>query len=408
MGQEDVECRTAGVGGMPRGETIIVVGGGIGGLTAAYAIALQTDYNVKVLERADALHEVGAGIQMGPNAIKVLHRLGLGDTLGRILMSPSSLTLRSSETDAVLKETVFDESFQARFGFPYALCHRGQLQQCLIEACMAMPQISICTGEEVVAYKREHDFAVAVTSVGNQHTGAGVIAADGLWSIARKMLTGDDSAPRHSGHVAYRSLIPVERIPKDMRGNRVTVWGSKNTHMVFYPVCGGDRYNLVVSFPSDEIGEGYDNTGRKDLLDANYSKSCERVKKLQNKIDDWKMWAICDRDPIDNWGDGRIVLLGDAAHPMLPFLGQGACMAIEDGWVIADELSKQRTGVGDAFIAYQRRRRERTERTQLASRAQGRAYHQSSDRESQEDGAHSTEPTATIHDNSEWLYNFKI
>jgi len=353
---------------------ILVSGGGIGGLAVALGLA-NKGFEVVVLERAARFGELGAGIQLGPNAFHCFDNLGVGETARAMAVYIDYLCLMDAADGREITRIPLDAPFRARFGNPYAVVHRGELHGVFLRACQASPNIQLRTGCEAVGYIQDATTATALLRNGGSVIGSALIAADGLWSSIRTQLVGD-GPPRVSGHTTYRSVIPTEQMPEDLRWNAATLWAGPKCHIVHYPLQGGQTFNLVVTChnhaPEPVAGKS---VSREEVLDA-FRHVHPRALDIIHHGQDWKMWVLCDRDPVANWVDGRVALLGDAAHPMLQYMAQGACMAMEDAVALAHEMSAHAGGVEPALEAYRQRRVTRTARMQLQSRAVGEhIYH---------------------------------
>jgi salicylate hydroxylase len=225
-----------------------------------------------------------------------------------------------------------------------------------------------------VAVEEGDDGVTVRTHAGQTHRGAALIGADGLWSTIRQIVVGDGK-PVVAGHITYRAVLPTKEIPEHLRRWSMTFWAGEKVHLVIYPLRGGDLYNLVAVFHSDRYAEGWDSYGDPAELHERFAPACEPVRTLLGKIESWRMWVLCDRPPIKNWSRGRVTLLGDAAHPMLQYLAQGACMAIEDAVCLANKVEETDGDFAAAFAAYQEARYLRTGRVQIMARIYGEFYH---------------------------------
>ncbi len=351
---------------------ILIAGGGIGGLTAALALA-RAGFDVTVLEKAARLGEVGAGIQLGPNAFRAFDALGVGDTMRGMAIFVDSLRLMDALTAEEICHIDLGADFRARFGNPYAVIHRGDLHAVFLRACEAHERVTLRTSAEVVRYEQDGTGVLAILSDGQRLRGAALIGADGLWSHIRRQVVGD-GPPRVSGHTTYRSVIPTEHMPEALRWNAATLWAGPKCHIVHYPLQGWKTFNLVVTYHNDAP----EPVAGKPVTEAEVFAGFEHVHPTAQSIirhgRDWRLWVLCDRDPVENWVDGRVALLGDAAHPMLQYMAQGACMAMEDSVCLAECLA--RDAVEPALAAYNAQRALRTARVQLTSRAVGEhIYH---------------------------------
>ena len=353
---------------------IIIVGGGIGGLATALALAQKT-FDVIVLEQANQFKEVGAGIQLGPNVFKMFKALNLIEPVEELAVFPDALVMRDALTaNAITRIPINTASFKKQFRFPYGVIYRPDLLNILKQACDRLPNINIIFNKRVVKTEQTPIKAFVICEDHTSYEAQAVIGADGLWSEIRKNILGSE-APRVSGHIAYRAVLPIDDVPESSRNNEVTLWAGPKTHLVQYPLHRGEIMNLVAVFHSDRYEEGWDVYGESSELHERFSGQHTYVLDLLAKINSWKMWVLCDREPVKNWSNGRISLLGDAAHPMLQYLAQGGCMAIEDAICLADNLDKQSGDIIGALQSYQNDRYLRTARVQLTARFYGDVYH---------------------------------
>jgi salicylate hydroxylase len=352
---------------------ILIAGGGIGGLAAALALA-QKGIASLVLEKARQLGEIGAGIQLGPNAFHCFDHLGVGEAARTMAVYIDKLRLMDAMADGEICHIDLGESFRARFGNPYAVVHRRDLHGVLLEACRGHDLIALRTSAEVLAYQQDGVEVTTRLGDGESVRGRALIGADGLWSNVRRQVTGDGE-PRVSGHTTYRSVIPTGQMPEDLRWNAATLWAGAKCHIVHYPLSGWKVFNLVVTYHSDAPEPVAGQPVPIEEVRAGFAHVCERAQSIIGHGKDWRMWVLCDREPTDRWIDGRVALLGDAAHPMLQYMAQGACMAMEDAVCLADSLADANT-LEAGLVRYRDRRVLRTARLQLMSRAMGdHVYH---------------------------------
>lgn len=354
---------------------ILIAGGGIGGLTAALALS-RRGYRVRLIEQAREFKEIGAGIQLGPNVFKMFDRLGITDQISRTAVFPESLLVMDSITAEEVTRIPLGEKFLGRFRYPYALIHRADIHSVLLQACRSSPLITLVTSQKVARFDDHGDQVVVHTEDGTSFEGAALIGADGLWSTIRAIVVGD-GAPRVSGHIAYRAVLATKEVPLHLRIPSMTLWAGPRNHLVHYPLRGGELFNLVAVFHSDRYREGWDSAGDPDELKKRFQDVVPDVQTMLGKIESWRMWVLCDREPVKNWSQGRVTLLGDAAHPTLQYLAQGACMAIEDAVVLAEEMDRAAGDYAKAFKVYQERRYLRTGRVQLTARLYGEFFHAS-------------------------------
>ena len=353
---------------------ILIAGGGIGGLAAAIGLA-QKGFRSVVLEKSSRFGEIGAGIQLGPNAFHAFDYLGVGDAMRDIAIYIDSLRLMDALTGTEIARIPLDQEFRRRFRNPYAVVHRGDLHGILLKACTDHDLIELRTDSLVERYENSERGVCAILTSRESVDGLAMIGADGLWSNVRAQLVGD-GAPRVSGHTTYRSVIPTEKMPADLRWNAATLWAGPKCHIVHYPLSNWKAFNLVVTFHNDT----QEPVAGKPVSRDEVLRGFEHINPIARKIidhgNDWKLWVLCDRDPARTWVDGRVTLLGDAAHPMLQYFAQGACMALEDAVCLADEMNTQDGDVETAFENYRLRRYLRTAKVQLMSRLIGdHIYH---------------------------------
>ncbi len=354
---------------MARQKPVIIAGGGIGGLATAMGLA-RTGFRSVVLEQAAEMGEIGAGIQLGPNAFHAFDFLGVGDAARAMAVYIDSLRLMDALTGDEITRIPLDEAFRARFANPYAVIHRGDLHGVFLEACIDHELVELRTSSKVLDYEQDGTSASAILKGGERVTGSALIGADGLWSNIRKRLVGD-GPPRVSGHSTYRSVIPTDEMPEDLRWNAATLWAGPKCHIVHYPLQGWKVFNLVVTYHNDVEEAVNGKPVSKDEVRQGFEHIHPRAQQIIEHGDDWKLWVLCDRDPILDWVDGRVALLGDAAHPMLQYFAQGACMAMEDAVCLAHMFETHPDDIETALERYMLQRRVRTARVQLDSRLIG-------------------------------------
>jgi 2-polyprenyl-6-methoxyphenol hydroxylase-like FAD-dependent oxidoreductase len=355
---------------------VIVVGGGIGGLSAAYALRRQ-GLAVRVLERAGEFGEVGAGIQIAPNCTRILDDYGLLGEARQLGVLPEAMIMKDALDGTELTRLDLRD-LEKRYGSPYMVIHRSDLHGLFLGACQAAA-VDLRTGQHVVEYENRTGGGAAVRLAdGSSHEAALVVAADGLHSVARKLLVDDE--PVNSAYVAYRGTIPITVA----RGNgaaldSVVVYIGPRCHFVQYPLRGGELFNQVAVFESPKALAGDAEWGTPDELDAAFAGACADVKKGLPHMWRDRWWRMFDRDPISTWVHGNIALLGDAAHPPLQYIAQGAIMAIEDGWVLSRHVAA--LGLGPAALAaYEAVRAGHCRRVLTTSRAWGQLWHLDGDK----------------------------
>lgn len=353
---------------------IIIAGGGIGGLAAAIGLA-QKGFASIVLEKSAQLGEIGAGIQLGPNAFHAFDALGVGDAARKMAVYIDNLRLMDAISGDEIARIPLGDDFRKRFNNPYAVVHRGELHRVFQNACKTSELIKIKTSAEVVNYQQDNTGVTVILKNDERVNGCVLIGADGLWSNVRRKLVGD-GAPLVSGHTTYRSVIPYDRMPEELRWNAATLWAGPKCHIVHYPLSDWKSFNLVVTYHNDAAEPVAGLPVSHEEVRKGFDHVAPIARQVIERGKDWKLWVLCDRDPIMNWVEGRVALLGDAAHPMLQYLAQGACMAMEDAVVLSEAMDANSGNIEQALLAYQTRRRVRTARVQLQSREVGQhIYH---------------------------------
>lgn len=352
---------------------VLIAGGGIGGLATAMGLA-QKGIRSILLEKASALGEIGAGIQLGPNAFHAFDYLGVGEAARGMAVYVDQLRLMDALTAEEITHVDLGEAFRARFRNPYAVVHRGDLHGVFLRACQNSELIDLRVSSEVVGYEQDGATVTAKIANGERVTGSLLIGADGLWSNIRKQVTAD-GPPRVSGHTTYRSVIPTDQMPEDLRWNAATLWAGPKCHIVHYPLSGWKVFNLVVTYHNDAPEPVAGKPVSEEEVMQGFGHVHERAQNIIRHGINWKLWVLCDRDPTERWIDGRVVLLGDAAHPMLQYFAQGACQAMEDAVCLSHMLANHEDYAA-ALEAYRAQRFPRTARVQMMSRAIGEhIYH---------------------------------
>jgi len=362
--------------------TIFIAGAGIGGLTAALALA-RKGFRIVVLEKAERLEEVGAGLQLSPNASRVLVDLGLPDQLKQRAVTPEAISIMSARAGGELLRLPLGEAASARAGAPYWVVHRADLQMALAEQVQNHPDIELRLGatfEGVEANAGEVAISFCSGNLRRQEMASVLIGADGVWSTVRQNLF-PDVRPRFSGLIAWRGTFDAARLPKEFPSRCVQLWMGSNAHLVVYPIAGERQINVVAVLPGTWNQPGWSTPGDPTELISTFSPSHwpDLARMILGAVDDWRKWALFGVPEGCGWSKGSIALLGDAVHAMLPFAAQGAGMAIEDAAVLAQHLGGEATE-GTASIAaalehYGRARQARVKQVQRAARQQGRIYH---------------------------------
>ena len=384
-------------------DAILIAGGGLGGLAAALGLARKGRRSI-VFEQAHTFGEIGAGIQLAPNAFHSFDALGIGERAQRGAVFVDELVLMDAVGGGRIASIPVGEPFRKRFGNPYAVVHRADLHEALLDACKESKLVDLRVSSRVERYEQDAGSVSAILASGNKVSGTALVGADGLWSTIRAQLA-DDGPPVVSGHTTFRSVIPTERMPEDLRWNAATLWAGPKVHLVHYPLKGWKVFNLVVTCHNDAPEPVAGKPVNKDEVRKNFEHVHPRARQIIEHGEDWKLWVLCDREPIRDWVDGRVTLLGDAAHPMLQYFAQGACMALEDGVCLAHMVERHGDDLPQAFVAYNRQRAGRTARVQMGSRLIGEyVYHPTSAKADVRDAVLRSLSPDEYFDRLAWLY----
>ena len=383
---------------------VLVSGGGIGGLAAALALT-RRGMAVKVLEQSPQLGEIGAGIQFGPNAFAALDALGIGERARAHAVYTDEMVMHDALDETLVGRIPTGEAFRQRFGNPYAVIHRADVHGSLLEGARASERIEVLTATTVQRVEQDDEGVTVFDAQGRTHRGIALIGADGVKSAVRRQYVGDEA--RVSGHVVYRAVVEKSDFPPDLQWNAASIWVGPNCHLVHYPLRGGEQYNVVVTFHSREKEEWSVRAGSREEVQGYFDGLCPRARQLIDLPKDWKRWATADREPIGQWTFGRTTLLGDAAHPTLQYLAQGACMALEDAVTLGEALRVNDNDFAKAFELYQRSRIARTARVVLSAREMGRIFHAKGVERLVRNELWKGRTPERYYDAMEWLYGWK-
>ncbi len=383
---------------------VVVVGGGVGGLAAALSLA-RLGIGVSLLEQSTEIAEIGAGLQLAPNAFAALDALGIGEGVRRRSVFTDRLVMMDAVDASEVASFPVGDDFRKRFGNPYAVSHRADLHKSILEAVEKTPSITLHAATKVVDLVVGNKGVTVTDQNGKTYRGAAVIGCDGIRSVIRDQLIGDEA--RVSGHVVYRAVVPREDMPEDLGWNAPAIWCGPNYHLVHYPLRGGEQFNLVVTFHSREQETWGVREGSKEEVVSYFDGIHHRPRALLDKPRSWRRWSTADRHPVAAWGKGRATLLGDAAHPMLQYLAQGACMALEDAVTLGRAVEACQLDFEAAFRLYEAARVTRTARVVLSTREMGRIYHASGVERMVRNSLWVGRQPGQYYDALEWLYGWK-
>ncbi len=388
-----------------RTDAMLIAGGGIGGLATALTLARQGIESI-VLERRAVFSEAGAGIQLGPNGMRILRQLGVDSHLAPDAARPDALTAYRGRDARVLSRMPLGRDIEARHGAPYWVAHRADLQKALLAAVADEPLISVVTGCDVTAVTQSDDGVRIVSRCNGELKAPGLIAADGVWSTVRRDVLLAPPAPG-ARHTAARTVIPAEMLPPLFQANEVGVWLAPAAHVVHYPVRAGREVAVIVVVEGTWLGDDWSSPA--DLAEVlshlhGFSPVLQEFISLGRE---WRKWSLAAVPPLRQWSEGRVTLLGDAAHPPVPFLAQGGVMALEDAVTVADALAAAKGDVAAAFRAYEQVRKPRIARVLAASIENGRIYHHSGLMAAARDLTLRLVPPRRILARYDWLYGWR-
>lgn len=392
---------------MPADDSVpfLIAGGGIGGLAAALALTRE-GFNVHVLEAAPAFEELGAGLQIGPNGGRILQGLGLGAGLDAVAARPETLRLMDAITGRRLATVPLGKAALDRYGEPYRVMARHALHRLLAEACAASPSLTISHGFRLQRFDASGQ---GVRVEGGDRVepipGAALIGADGVHSVTRRQLF-PDAVARGSGFIALRAVLERGSAAAAW-DNAVTVWMAPDAHLVTYPLNAGGALNLVAVLRDDAVPEEETRAVGMAQFEAAFDRWTREARDLIAACPSWRIWPLLALPALSRWGDGPVTLLGDAAHPVLPFLASGAVMALEDAALLAKEVAASRKDPGAAFRRYETRRLPRARRIQRASARMGEIYHMNGPMRLARNAALALAPGWALLARNDWLYGFR-
>jgi salicylate hydroxylase len=384
---------------------VLVAGGGIGGLATALALVRQ-GFRVTVLEQAPEIGEIGAGIQLGPNAFHAFDALGIGEKARGRAVYTDYMVMHDAVDEYQVGQIPTGEAFRQRFGNPYAVIHRADVHLSLLEGAQETGLVDFHTSTRVVGIAQDSDGVTVTAQDGRTFRGVALIGADGVKSVVREQFVGDPA--RVTGHVVYRAVVEKDDFPEELRWNAAAIWVGPNCHLVHYPLRGGEQYNVVVTFHSREQETWGVREGSKEEVQSYFQNICPKARQLIDLPKSWKRWATADREPIGQWSYGRVTLLGDAAHPTTQYMAQGACMAMEDAVTLGEALRECGNDWTQALDLYQRARVARTARIVLSSREMGRIYHAKGVERLVRNDLWRGRSAERFYDAMEWLYGWNV
>jgi 2-polyprenyl-6-methoxyphenol hydroxylase-like FAD-dependent oxidoreductase len=386
---------------------VIVAGGGIGGLAAALALVRQ-GFQVTVLEQAPEIGEIGAGIQLGPNAFHAFDALGVGDKARGRAVYTDYMVMHDALDESQVGKIETGEAFRQRFGNPYAVIHRVDVHLSLLEGAQETGKVEFHTNTRIVSVEQDeaNQTVTVVDQNGKRWTGQALIGAEGGKSVVRQQYVNDP--PRVTGHVVYRAVVEKKDFPVDLQWNAASLWAGPKCHLVHYPLRGGEQYNVVVTFHSRQQEEWGVTDGSKEEVESYFQGISPKARQLIELPKTWKRWATADREPIGTWVFGRATLLGDAAHPTTQYMAQGACMAMEDAVTLGEALRVNNNDWTKALALYERSRVARTARIVLSGREMGRLYHAAGVERLIRNSLWKGRTQERFYDAIEWLYGWNV
>ena len=352
---------------------ILIAGAGIGGLATALALA-QRGYKCRVLERSAQRNEAGAGIQIGPNGVAALRALGVAARLEPQVGIPDELRVRDAQRGGLLATLPLGDTIAQRLGAPYWTAHRADLHGALLAQAQRNPAIVIQMGFEADRMEATADGVQLTSADGTKATGAALIGADGMWSKVRRYVT-DGINLRFTGQRAYRAVIPTSQVPLPFQTNAVGLWLAPSVHVVHYPVRGGAETAVVVILKGSALAQRWSEPASRDTLLHGVRDLTPSLREFLAAADQWASWGLYAATPLPRWSNGRVTLVGDAAHPLLPFLAQGGVLALEDALTLAACVAKSDDNLPHGFEAYAKARMKRAARVASAARRNGTIYH---------------------------------
>ena len=384
---------------------VLVSGGGIGGLGAALALVRQ-GFHVQVFEQSPEIGEIGAGIQLGPNAFHAFDALGIGEKARGRAVYTDCMVMHDALDESLVGRLETGEAFRQRFGNPYAVIHRVDIHRSLLEGTQETGRVEFFTSTRIERVEQDGKSVTVIDQNGKRWSGQALIAADGGKSVVRAQYVNDP--PRVTGHVVYRAVVERADFPENLRWNAASLWAGPRCHLVHYPLRGGEQYNVVVTFHSRQKEEWGVTDGSKEEVQSYFQGIAAKPRQLIDLPKSWRRWATADREPIGTWVFGRATILGDAAHPTTQYMAQGACMAMEDAVTLGEALRVNDNDWDRALQLYQDSRVARTARIVLSGREMGRLYHAEGVERLVRNSLWKGRSQERFYDAMEWLYGWNV
>ena len=383
---------------------ILIAGGGIGGLACALALAIK-GFRALVLEQAHEFGEIGAGIQLAPNAWSALDALNVGEDVKREAVFIERLLMMDGLSGETVIEIPLGASFRERYGNPYAVTHRADIHRSLLDACRARADaVELRTHSRVTGFDLESDGVSVVLADGARVAAAALVGADGWRSAVRERVVGDGEPPL-SGHMCYRAVLASEDMPKALRWPAATLWAGPNTHIVHYPLRGWKLFNLVATVVREHAGSGHNEEAPPEEVLPLFAHNCDTPLSLLRVPRAFRRWMLRFREPVESWSRGPVTLLGDAAHLMLQYFAQGAAMAMEDAVALAAAADAADGDFAAAFERYQALRLVRASRVQISSRMLGLLYHADGLSRLVRNDIYRDRPAERYYDALDWIFS---
>jgi salicylate hydroxylase len=392
------------VSGARNAKPVVIAGGGIGGLSCALALAVK-GFRALVLEQAQEFGELGAGIQLAPNAWSALDALGVGEGVKQEAVFIERLLLMDGLSGETVIDIPLDARFRERYGNPYAVTHRADIHRSLLDACKARTdRLELRTHSKVTGFDLGDEGVSVELGGGERVAAAALVGADGWHSAVREQIVGDGEPPV-SGHMCYRAVLAIDDMPQDLRWAAATLWAGPNTHIVHYPLRGWKLFNLVATVVRERAGAGHNEEAPPEEVLPLFARNCDKPLALLRVPKAFRRWMLRFREPVENWSLGPVTLLGDAAHLMLQYFAQGAAMAMEDAIALAAAADAADGDFAAAFQRYQALRLVRASRVQISSRMLGLLYHADGVSRWVRNDIYQGRPAERYYDALDWIFS---